>query len=494
MMADLFAFGRKQVGVRPLRDYQERDLKAIVEAFDGGKRSVLYVLPTGGGKTRLFSELIERFSGRRRRILSIAHRTELIDQASAALDHLGVRHGIIMAGRKESREAVQVGSIDTLGARSDRYQEYLGSVGLLIVDEAHHGVAAKYRRLLAAMPNAQVLGVTATPYRFDGQGLGDIFDMAIEGPGIRALTLAGHLVSALVYAPPAKLNLSKVSKRMGDYVASELAKVVDGDEVTAIAIASYRSICPDRPAIAFCASVDHAQHVAAAFQSLGINAQAIDGTTPAGPRERAIRGLANGNPQVLVTCQLVDEGTDVPAVGCAIFLAPTLSTGRYLQRIGRVLRPAPGKTDAIVLDIVGVVAEHGMPDEPRPWSLQGGVKGMERAVARTRTCRSCRRVAAVGPDCCPGCGKAYRRPQGPRMATQAADRERWLRSRDARCVFDLDVQTIRNARIDVLLAIALRQETDELRMKDLTKIAEARGYKRGWAWFKMQELRYHRRA
>jgi superfamily II DNA or RNA helicase len=240
----------------------------------------------------------------------------------------------------------------------------------------------------------QRLGVTATPCRTDGKGLGDtgLFQRMVRGPGIAELTRAGYLAPGVVYAPPTGIDLSKVARRGGDFVLGQLASVVDTDALTLAAVRWYGRKAMGEPAVVFCTTVDHARHVAEVFCSHGWLARSVDGSMHDDDRDAAIGGLADGSVQVLTSCELIGEGLDIPAVSAAILLRPTESTSLYLQQIGRALRPHEDKDAAVVLDLVGNTARHGMFDADRQWDLHSGLKGLERAVAGTWRCRKCHRV------------------------------------------------------------------------------------------------------
>jgi superfamily II DNA or RNA helicase len=374
-----------------LRPYQEQNVAEILACLSR-KESPLYVLPTGGGKTQCFVSVVDAVGEAGWDSAIFVHRKELLRQASKRLTQIGIPHGVIAPGCDLTSHRVHVASIDTVGARLDSLTPWLKRLRLGIPDEAHHAVANKWDRVLQLMP--QRLGVTATPCRTDGKGLGEtgLFHRLVRGPGIRALTDDGFLAPAVVYAPPTGLDLSKVAKRGGDYVIGQLAGLVDVDILTLTAVRWYARKCMGEPAVVFCTTVEHARHVAEAFTAHGWRARSVDGSMRDDDRDAAINGLADGSVQVLTSCELIGEGLDIPAVSAAILLRPTESTALYLQQVGRALRPHEDKTEATILDLVGNTARHGMYDADRQWDLAGGLKGQERAVAGTWRCRNCHRV------------------------------------------------------------------------------------------------------
>ena len=384
-----------------LRPYQEAAVADLRRAYAAGHRAPLLVMPTGAGKTQIFTHITAAMAQRGRRVTILVHRRELIAQASRKLTQAGVDHGIIAAGTPATFAPIQVASVQTLIRRL----EDTPAPDLLIIDEAHHAAAGSWNRILEHWPDALRLGVTATPARLDGRGLRDNFDLIVHGPTVAYLTAAGYLAPSKLYAPPLKADLSAIPTRAGDFASDATAAAMDKPSITGDAIDHYRRICPGAPAIAFCCTTVHAENVAAQFRSAGFSSQAILGTTPIAQRDQQLNDLATGAIQVLTSVDVISEGTDVPAVTAAILLRPTASLGLYLQQIGRILRPAPGKPHAIVLDHVGNIHRHGWPDDVRTWSLDSKPRRQrDNAPAPTvRTCPVC--FAAFKPQpVCPACG------------------------------------------------------------------------------------------
>ncbi len=388
-----------------LRPYQAVLVDRLRAAFAAGRRAPLLALPTGGGKTHIFSAVAAGAQAKAKRVLVFVHRRELIRQASAKLAEAGVAHGIIAAGfAPRPREPVQVASVQTLARRP------VPPADLVVLDEAHHARAGTWRRILEALPDARLLGVTATPARLDGKGLGikagGLFDAMVVGPGIAELQAEGFLSPARVFAPAQRLDLTGVRTRAGDYAAGDLEQAM-APSITGDAVAEYRQRADHLPALAFCVSVAHANSVAAAFQEAGYRARAVHGALPTPERDRAISGLATGAVEVLASCDLISEGLDVPTVGAVILLRPTKSLVLHMQQIGRGLRPAPDKAALIVLDHVGNTLSHGLPDAERRWSLAGGAEvpaGKRKAASPLWRCEcGCLNPAAMHE--CAACGE-----------------------------------------------------------------------------------------
>jgi DNA repair protein RadD len=392
-----------------LRDYQSRAVEAVRDAYRAGSRAPLLVAPTGAGKTVMFSYVASNTAAKGKRVLILAHRRELIKQASRKLRETGVDHGLIAPGYTATRDLVQVASVQTLGRRlaDPRYD----APDLIVIDEAHHAVAGQWATVCAAYPNARLLGVTATPERLDGRGLGleagGAFDAMVVGPTVAELVEGGFLTPSRVFAPSEAPDLSGVRTRGGDYEAAALAEAMVKPTIVGDAVNHYRRHAHGQPAILFSPSVAHAEAMAQAFRAAGYRAVAASGASDISVRDGAIAGLATGAVQVLCSCDLISEGLDVPAVSAVILMRPTKSLGLFLQQVGRGLRPAPGKSHLLILDHAGNTLKHGLPETPREWSLLGRPKKAKKGDAPpARQCPKCFAVHAPAPACLM-CGHVY---------------------------------------------------------------------------------------
>ena len=445
-----------------LRPFQAQAVAEIRGAYMAGRRRVLFVLPTGGGKTYTFVYIAEQAAIRGNRVCILVHRQELVDQASRSLHAIGCNHGIIAAGyRQDLRQGVQVASVQTLARRlhtlpADFFQ-------LLIVDEAHHAVAGTWARVLAAMPRAHVLGVTATPERLDGRGLGDQFDTLIQGPDAAWLTQMGFLVPARIYAPPG-IDLGGIKRfdtRKGHDEAE--ARLKQG-QAMGDAVSHYRRTIAEQhngTAIAFCVSVAHADAVAEAFRAQGIPAAMLDGTMDRGQRKRLIADLGAGVLKVLTSCDIVSEGTDIPSVTGAILLRPTDSLGLHLQQVGRVLRPCPGKEWAVINDHVSNSHRHGLPTDPREWSLEGRAK-RKRAPSDALPVRVCPRCFSALPSTIPVCSECGHVFETARRELVTVDGT----------LQELPASVIARQKRTAVAKARTREELEAIRLE--------RGYSRGW--------------
>lgn len=392
-----------------LFDYQQAAVDDLRGCFAQGFRAPLLVLPTGGGKTVIFTFMAMRAYQKGLRVLLLGHRRELIGQMSDALKRWQCPHGIVTPDAKPSSHAVQVGMVQTLANRVklDRSGRY--RFDLVIIDEAHHATQkSTWGKVLAHNHGAKLLGVSATPCRLDGKGLGihaqGFFDSIVVGPSVSALIEQGRLARPVIYGPAQALDLDGVKKRGGDFVTAQLVGAVDKSAITGDAVTHYRKHAHNRSAIAFTVTVEHAGHVVEQFKKAGYQAAVLTGSTPDKERSRMIRDLSNGSLQVLASCNVVSEGTDIPAVFAAILLRPTDSYALAMQQIGRALRCYPDKERAIILDHADNVRRHGMPTDAVEWSLDGLRKKNKKGAALMKVCVECRAFLPIAARVCPGCG------------------------------------------------------------------------------------------
>ena len=450
-----------------LRPYQNRAIGDLRHAYRSGSRAPLLCLPTGGGKTVIFSAIAQASAAKGLNVLILVHRRELLRQASAKLKAVGLQHGTIAAGLPDTDHAVRIASVQTLVRRLSRID---WEPRLIIIDEAHHAVSGNtWGRILDHWPNAYRLGVTATPCRLDGRGLGNAFDALVLGPSVADLTCSGFLADARIYAPPVIADLRQLHTRAGDYATNEAADAMDRPTVTGDAVDHYQKYAAGQPAIAFCCNTKHAASVARQFQAAGINAGTLLGTNKPEERDQLVADLADGRLQVLVTVDVVSEGFDCPGASVAILLRPTKSESLYLQQVGRVLRPKPDGSKALILDHVGNVMRHGFADDPRAWSLADGLRRAKAtsAAPTVRTCPSC--YAAFKPQpTCPVCGTDCA-PKAKRGMAQV----------------DGELQELRRESVKQRIAerTSHRREQGKARsLQQLLALAKERGYSPGWAY------------
>jgi superfamily II DNA or RNA helicase len=457
-----------------LRGYQIDVIDKIERAVAAGERRILLVAPTGSGKTVVGGEIISRFTQAYRSVLVLAHRLEIITQTSAKLHARGILHGIIKAGfSPRPMERVQLASVQTLWVRAMRSEAMrLPPAHMLIVDECHHATATTWRKIIEAYPDAVLLGLTATPCRGDGRGLGGIFTSMIEAPQIPHLIELGYLVKTRVYAP-IRPNLRGVRVQRGDYVEGELADRMDNPKLVGDIATHWHKYGERRKTVAFACNVAHSLHIRDEFVRSGVRAEHLDGETPKDGRDAILARLASGETELVTNCIVLTEGWDMPEVGCAILARPTRQMGLFRQMIGRVLRPADGKPDSVILDHSGAVFAHGLPEDRVVWTLdpEGRATSPTHAARLTTQignlleCTQCGALR-MGGQACPHCGFLPKRP--PRDVL-VADGE-------------LGLVTGRRANGNVY-----DPETRQRWLGMFAHIANERGYKPGWVAFKFKE-------
>lgn len=390
-----------------LRPYQQEGVAAIRDALAQGRRRVLYVLPTGGGKTVVFTYCAASAAAKGKRVAILVHRDELVEQVSAALAAQGVKHGILAAGQATPSTQTTICSVHTLRRRLDTFP----APDLCIVDEAHHAIADTWAAIFARWAaTTRFLGVSATPCRLDGRGLGEAFDCLVEGPAVPDLISLGALVRSQCYSV-GDFDAGSAKRSMGDFDQAEAAKAMDRPTITGSVLDHYRRHAGGKRAVAFCVNRAHASHLADEFFAAGIPAVPLDGTLDKAERQARVARFRSGAVQVLTSCEIVSEGFDLPAIEAAILLRPTASLSLYLQQVGRAMRPTPGKDRAVIIDHVGNVMRHGLPETRREWTLDGGIVASKRGpldappLALT-TCLLCYAVHPSALPACPVCGHA----------------------------------------------------------------------------------------
>lgn len=442
-----------------LRTYQQQGVEAIRAAFRRCKR-VLYVAPTGSGKTVLFSYIGKAMTDTDKRVYILVHRAELVDQVCRTLDEFGVKYGVIAAGTEPRAARVQVASVFTLVNRIQNYPE----PDLIIVDEAHHAAAGSWDRVFAHWRRAFVLGVTATPIRLDGKSLGGSFDEMVLGPTVSDLMATGALSAYRIYMPPTALG--KMRMRFGDYVKLDTEREMNKPKLIGDAVDHYSRLALGKRAIAFCTSLEHASNTESEFRSAGFRAARIDGSMERGERRQLVQSFARGQMDVLTSCDLISEGFDIPAAKCAILMRPTASLGLYRQQVGRVLRPDDG--DAIILDHAGNALRHGLPDDEIDWTLDDEHNGRRRAKSEAQSVRLCGQCYAAnksGTMVCLYCGW-----QWPVASRTVKEVEGELIEATGLKPKGRTMESINKAR-----EVGMATTFDELK-----EIARQRNYKEGW--------------
>ena len=431
-----------------LRDYQQDLYAKTVTSFKQGYRRPLVVAPCGAGKSYLFAEMARRTSGE---VLVLVHRNELKQQHYSLLAMLGI-------------ENTRVETYQTEHKRLGWYPK----PRLLLVDEAHLSRSDTWQKIIEYYDTFTV-GFTATPIRLDGRPLGDIFDTLITGVDTRWLIENGRLAPYEYYAPMT-VDTSNVRISCGDYVVSDLERLMNERAIYGDVIKSYQNIAPGERSICYCVSVRHAVETADAFNSAGIRAEPLSAGTPARERRRIMDDFRSGRITVLCNCTLLSEGISIDEISCVLMLRPTESVALGIQQMMRSMRYLPGKT-AKILDFVGNYLRVGLPDDEREWSLDKPVPKRKQTDENgnfyIRCCPECYMTFATAPVC-PFCGSEY--PLHPReiQAKQEIELQR-ITAEEAAQVAQLKKQ----ARVEQGRAQSF---------EELIRLGQSRGYKNPAAW------------
>jgi superfamily II DNA or RNA helicase len=354
-----------------LRDYQSATIRALHTRWDAGDRRVAAVLPTGAGKTVVFSHLSSGFVADNpgRRVLILAHTDELVSQAVKKLRDVAphLRVGVVKASRNDVRAQVIVASVQSL--RSEKRRNQIRNVGLVIVDECHHAAATTYRTILehygafAEYPSNEslVAGFTATLARGDKLSLADVWQSVAYRKDIAFMIRAGYLLDLTGRRVEVDdLDLKNVKRSGGDYQAASLGEAMTASLAPEIVARAYLEHASDRSGVLFAPTVSAAQAFAGALDDLGVKTEVVHGGMPVTERRAIIARFEAGVTQVISNCMVLTEGFDSPRASCVVIARPTRSAPLYQQMVGRALRPYPGQTQALVLDVVGASQVHGL--------------------------------------------------------------------------------------------------------------------------------------
>ncbi len=405
-----------------------QDQQELIEGYERSSGNVILVAPTGFGKTVVMGELSRKSM---RPTVAIAHRHELVGQISNAVARAGVKHNII--GSKNSvsfciqkhvnnygrsfydpRSLFTVAAVDTLISRQDNLKQWAQTIGLWMIDEAHHVLAGnKWGTATAMFPNATGIGFTATPIRADRKSLarvqGGVFDNMVIGPTMRELINRGSLCEYRIFAPPQSINRAElVVGASGDFSSASMRQVAHKSQIVGDIVSHYLRIASGKRGITFVVDVEQATEVAAAFNAAGVPAACVSAKTPDAVRDAVMRKFEAGTLLQLVNVDLFGEGVDVPAVEVVSMGRPTESYGLYVQQFGRALRTIAGKSHGTIIDHVGNVQRHGLPDAPRKWTLIAEERGKKRKrdedVMPVTTCTECFSAYEATTATCPFCG------------------------------------------------------------------------------------------
>ncbi len=428
--------------MQKLRDYQIAADAGVRKAFRDGAKRVLLTLPTGGGKNTLAAKWLHGVKAKGSSGFFLADRRELIDQASQRLLDNGVSHGIIMSGVMPKRnEQIQVGSIQSvipvLYPRDPETAPDRPIVNVIVLDECDTATSNSCKKIFEAYPDALVLGITATPQRTDGRGLGDIFDVLVEVVDVATLIEDGWLCDYRIFegnydAPDENLEVTE----SGEFDEIEMANRLDTDELVGDVYSNWKARADGKQTIVFAQSRKHGKHLLEVFLAAGENFAYVDGTTNKKERDDIIRRFGAGLLKGIINVGILVKGFDVPGIECIVLAFMTASIIKYRQTVGRGLRPVylkglplgtveqrlraialgPKSQGLLILDHGGNARHRfGGPDAPHEWSLDGRKKRAAPVQPVLSTCPTCRAIVTSRTRVCPDCGYEFT-AKAPRAA------------------------------------------------------------------------------
>lgn len=452
-----------------LRPYQEKIIQDTRDLMKKGVRRILIVAPCGSGKTALTTAMLGTAASKGLHSWFVVHRRELLNQSVQAFNDNGKEVGIISSGvYPDKRPLIQVASIHSLKNRFKKYPK----PNLIYWDESQFNGAATWEKLMSENPNAFHIGLTATPCRLDGKGLGKYFDEMVIGPTTRDLIDQGHLCDYNIYMP-ASINTDGLKIKMGDFDKAGVNDLMSKPSIVGDVIKEYKRIAPGKRALLFAHSIEKSQEVVRAFNSVGIRAIHLDGETPQFEREKNMKLFEKGEIKIVSNVNLFSEGLNIPNIEVVIMLRPTMSLGLFIQQVGRAMRKSEGKDKAIIIDHVGNTRTHGLPCQDRDWSLNGSMKNKkgEESKVRVRTCDVCYAVQPPATEVCKFCGNIFEKQF---REVEEVDGE----------LEEVDVKALRQQKRNAVL----KEQGAHKTMEQLIALGKQRGYKnaRKWAHFVFQ--------
>ena len=454
-----------------LRPYQEKAVSTLRALFASKKMRVVLYSPTGSGKTEIGMELIRLALAKKKRVVFICNRIELVRQTSSRIAASGIQHGIIQGSNTcMSWEPVQVCSIQTIDKRG--YPD----CDLIVVDEAHGTAGSKaYQRFMEHYAAVPMIGLTATPF---ARGMGKTYPW---GPMWEALTAAttirdlvndGYLVDCDIYAP-SEPDLKNVKITAGDYNEKQLGVAVDKQELVGDIVTHWLKLSGGKSTVCFATNIAHSKHIVDRFTAAGIPAEHIDCYTDDDERRRILKRVLAGDTKIISNVGILQEGWDFPACEVMILARPTRSLIKYIQMAGRVLRPFEGKEKALILDHSGTCRRLGFPTDDLPLHLDDGKPRDKKKEAEAEKekkeklpilCKQCSAVLAQTHTACPRCG--FELPK--------------------KC--DVKERAGSLSRLDKTKIGSMTKEDRKKTYSELLGYARERGYKDGWAWWKCKEI------
>ena len=444
-----------------LRDYQQETIDKVYQSIKKHHRSIMIQQPPRTGKTVIMADIARRATAKGNRVLFMVHRQEIVQQVVKTFRTDGVDMSL-----------ATIGMVQTI----TRHVDDLDPPQIIFVDEAHHALAGTYQRVLKAFPKAYKLLFTATPYRLNGAGFTDIADDLITGKPVSWL-IDHHFLAPVDYYAPSQIDASKLrTKRTGDYSEASIREAIK-PKIYGNAVKHYLKLAAGKQAIAYTYNVDSAINLAQAFNSQGITARAVAGSTPKEERRKIIEDYRAGKIKIVTNAELFTEGLDLPNVDCVIMLRPTQSLSLYLQFAMRSMNPREGKT-ATIIDHVGNVERFGLPTDDREWTLEGREKGKTSSSGATiksvTVCQTCFASFYRTGGTCPYCGAAL----GEEKKLEVVD--------------DAELKKVTRSRLAIVKQleqsaatqnIAGKRPSELKSFKEIQAYAKLKGYRPGWSYY-----------
>src|SRR6266540_4608130 len=345
-----------------LYPFQKEAKDAVLGHWEKGNPAALISLPTGSGKTIVFSDILQSsLSGTTDKGLVLVHRDELLRQAIEKLNFVwpGVKVSSVDATRDNFRGQITIASVMSIVRRLHK----IPRIHKVVTDEAHHASATSwlkiYNRIRELLPDWQHLGVTATPIRSKGSSdLETIFGKPVYGKSIFELIVEGYLSPLKGMEVRTQVSVEDVGIQVGDFIAEELSRVINTRQRNQLVVENYLELAADRKALVFAADLNHAKSLAEIFKAKGVSAAWVSGETPLSLRRSFLEKLRRGELKVIVNCMVFTEGFDEPSLDAILVARPTRSLVLYCQMIGRGLRPYPGKKNCLFVDFVDNSSKH----------------------------------------------------------------------------------------------------------------------------------------
>ena len=445
-----------------LRDYQQETIDKVYQSMRNGHKSIMVQQPPRTGKTVIMADIARRATAKGNRIMFIVHRQEIIEQAIKTFKDDDVDMNL-----------AQIGMVQTF----TRHVDKLKPPAIIFVDEAHHALAATYRRILDSFPKAYKLLFTATPYRLNGKGFTDIADDLILGKSVPWL-IEHHFLAPVDYYAPSQIDVKKLrTKSTGEFSEDSIKEALK-PKIYGNAVRHYHELAKGMQAIAYTYNVDSAVRLARAFNGHGISARAVSGKTPKDERKQIIEDYRAGKIKIVTNAELFTEGLDLPNVDCVIMMRPTQSLSLYLQFAMRSMNPREGKT-AVIIDHVGNVERFGLPTDKRQWSLEGVSKQNKRASSGTviksvTVCPRCFASFYRTGDSCPYCGMRL----GEEKELEVVDDVKLKKVTRSRLGIVKQLQ-----KSTIMKNVAGKRPSELKNLKEIQAYGKLHGYKSGWAYY-----------